>query len=441
MFQFPAQFESLRANLAEFIGTLFSSNVYQDAPLLRGAYFTSATQEGRPIDKVMQAMAAAFGVESALPTSDDRPPQAKSYFLGEMFSKVIFPDQGLAVRSSKESKRQRNLLYAYAAAGFAVAALLMVLPTLAFRRSEQLIDSTRAVIRSQKPEVSAGLSGLVPLQKQVSLLLEDQNTTRVSFGMDEGGTLLSTAGGLYAAFARAELIQPAFDYSNGQLRDFVRKQQGSNERLTREHLKYLEALKLHLVLSRSEEEPKLDEALSSWAAKAIADAYVAKTGHGSDRERAQSQAALYLALMARDPTLLLPRDAELVRAGREVLRHLDVPDLALYQLLEGSEKDRKGFALTLSDIVGGGVPQMKSTRTIRGAFTKDCFEGNISKQLKNGVKVSDGWVLGPARPRPIRASQRNRYPRSTSSSTSPNGESSSSRSSSTRPLICGSSWI
>jgi type VI secretion system protein ImpL len=49
----------------------------------------------------------------------------------------------------------------------------------------------------------------------------------------------------------------------------------------------------------------------------------------------------------------------------------------------------------MSDIVGGGVPQMKSPRTIRGAFTKECFEGVIGKQLKNGVKISDGWVLGP----------------------------------------------
>jgi type VI protein secretion system component VasK len=36
------------------IDGLFSENVYQDAPIFRGAYFTSGTQEGRIIDRLSE---------------------------------------------------------------------------------------------------------------------------------------------------------------------------------------------------------------------------------------------------------------------------------------------------------------------------------------------------------------------------------------------------
>ena len=42
--------------------TLFDQNVYQDGPIMRGVYFTSGTQEGSPVDRVMASMAEAFGV-------------------------------------------------------------------------------------------------------------------------------------------------------------------------------------------------------------------------------------------------------------------------------------------------------------------------------------------------------------------------------------------
>lgn len=398
IFQFPAQFEALREPATEFVRTLFGANVYQDTPLWRGAYFTSATQEGRPIDRVMQAMASAFGVERALAPGEERPLQTKSYFLQDMFSKVIFPDQALAVRSSRQSRRQRHLVYAYAASGFVAAALLMVFPTLAFTRNDQLIAQTHAVVRTQQPNPRAGLAGLVGLQQQVEKLVAEQARRRLSigFGMDEAQTLLSSTGALYAEWARAELTRPAFDQATSALREFVHHQQGGTERLGREQLRYLDSLKLHLLLSRQAGEPLPDDAQAAWVARMIADAWVARTGHASERALAESQAALYVTLLARDPRLALPRDPELVRQSRDVLRRLDVAELALFQLLEETERACKGDALTLGDIVGGALPQMRSARTVRGSFTKSCFDDTVSARLQSGVQISDGWVLGSA---------------------------------------------
>jgi type VI secretion system protein ImpL len=100
---FPQQLEALRPNLTLLAEHLFAENVYQDTPALRGVYFTSGTQEGRTIDRVMTAMAEAFGIEPAAAAAEPVI-EAKSYFLRDVFAKVIFPDKNVAVRNAKAER-------------------------------------------------------------------------------------------------------------------------------------------------------------------------------------------------------------------------------------------------------------------------------------------------------------------------------------------------
>src|SRR5262249_5600671 len=105
IYQFPQQFAVLRQNLAEFVGAVFADSGQEERPFLRGCYFTSGTQEGSPIDRVMNAMAEAFGIRKTLRRPTEPAGEGKSYFLRELFSGVIFPDEKLAVRNARELKR------------------------------------------------------------------------------------------------------------------------------------------------------------------------------------------------------------------------------------------------------------------------------------------------------------------------------------------------
>src|SRR5690606_20704098 len=49
---FPKQLAQLKENVDAFLREIFTESRYADAPLLRGAYFTSGTQEGTPIDRL-----------------------------------------------------------------------------------------------------------------------------------------------------------------------------------------------------------------------------------------------------------------------------------------------------------------------------------------------------------------------------------------------------
>ncbi len=62
IYSFPLQFALAYKRLGEFIGMLFRANPFQESSTLRGVYFTSGTQEGMPIDKLVGAMSEAFGI-------------------------------------------------------------------------------------------------------------------------------------------------------------------------------------------------------------------------------------------------------------------------------------------------------------------------------------------------------------------------------------------
>ena len=67
IFDFPQQFAGLKGLLGGFLEQVFERRrQLEERPFLRGVYFTSGTQEGTPIDRVMGTLARTFGVERRL---------------------------------------------------------------------------------------------------------------------------------------------------------------------------------------------------------------------------------------------------------------------------------------------------------------------------------------------------------------------------------------
>ena len=90
---FPQQMENLKAIVTSFVQQTFIKNRYQFQPYLRGIYFTSGTQDGTPIDRLMTSVAANFGFDRAVAQTPQQ--QGKSYFLGKLFREVVFPESEL----------------------------------------------------------------------------------------------------------------------------------------------------------------------------------------------------------------------------------------------------------------------------------------------------------------------------------------------------------
>lgn len=103
IYTFPQQFSSLNELIQSFLVEIFQSNRV-DKVLFRGVYFTSATQEGSPIDRIMGALANSFGLDRQVFAT--LPHQGKSFFINRLLHDVIFSESGLAgVNLKLEQKR------------------------------------------------------------------------------------------------------------------------------------------------------------------------------------------------------------------------------------------------------------------------------------------------------------------------------------------------
>jgi type VI secretion system protein ImpL len=119
---FPAQIASLRQPLQEFLDEIFMPNRYEGRPLLRGIYLTSGTQEGTPIDRMMSAVAATFGIDRQRLSGFSG--AGRSYFLTRLLKGVVFPEASIVSANPRVEKRQALLRWgAYAAAAVVVLGL------------------------------------------------------------------------------------------------------------------------------------------------------------------------------------------------------------------------------------------------------------------------------------------------------------------------------
>lgn len=98
IYRFPQQFHVIGPLLREFLGVAFNYRQDHQAPMLRGIYFTSGTQQGSPIDRVLGAIARSFNLSRdtlAAPTGAGR-----GYFLGALLRDLVFREMGLAATAA-----------------------------------------------------------------------------------------------------------------------------------------------------------------------------------------------------------------------------------------------------------------------------------------------------------------------------------------------------
>ena len=157
IFNFPQQFAGIRGLLGGFLEQVFgSSGRLDERPVLRGVYFTSGTQEGTPIDRVMGTLARTFGIERRLPAVAGT--RGKSFFLNRLLREVVFAEQGLVgTNRAMEARRGRLRL-----AGFAVTLLVGIALVAGWAVSYSRNKAYVAEIDAKIPELKKAVDALPP---------------------------------------------------------------------------------------------------------------------------------------------------------------------------------------------------------------------------------------------------------------------------------------
>ena len=105
-FAFPQQFAALKGLLGGFLEAVFAGGGSLDeTALLRGVYFTSGTQEGTPVDRVLGTLARAFGIDGRADTAAGA--RGKSFFLSRLMREVVFAEQGLVGENRRAETLRR----------------------------------------------------------------------------------------------------------------------------------------------------------------------------------------------------------------------------------------------------------------------------------------------------------------------------------------------
>ncbi|HQB43851.1 MAG TPA: type VI secretion system membrane subunit TssM, partial [Polyangiaceae bacterium] len=312
--QFPLEFTSLKSDLALFLETLFQKNAYQETPLFRGAYFTSGTQEGRPLDRVMAGMASAFGLRlDTAPGTQTIDP--KSYFLTEMFQKVVFPDRHLAVRTAVEARRRMWLQVGVGVGAVSLGAGIVIPGLIGYLNNRTLIQDSlsetqqaRLVDPNDRGELSSRIDALSHLRGHLDRLDRweaDGADWNHRFGMYTGQTLRPAVQAKYASTMNESFVIPSKTRLEQRLAAFHAA--GQAGAISPEvYVRYYDTLKTYLMLTEAEH---LDIA---WATPRLGSEWaeylrVAPTDRGASesliRKYLELQKAMRVAPATRDEVL------------------------------------------------------------------------------------------------------------------------------------------
>jgi type VI secretion system protein ImpL len=204
VFAFPQQMATLREPLTQWVADVFDSRGFGGQILLRGVYFTSGTQEGTPIDRLLGSIGRTFRASDAVTTP--RGP-GKAYFVGTLLKDVMIGESGLAgVNRRLELRNASLLLGAYIAAGL-VAAIGVAALTVSYNNNreflEQIGTDIAAFEQTAKVTPSSPLNAIVARLDGIRAVVESADRYRSStsflarWGLYEGRSLGNAARDAY----------------------------------------------------------------------------------------------------------------------------------------------------------------------------------------------------------------------------------------------------
>ena len=412
IYQFPLEFSGIKRNLSDLISATFQVNSFQGTPIFRGFYFTSGTQEGRPLDRVLGRMGQAMGIrppeQAAAPVVE-----SKSYFLHDVFMNVVFPDGDIAARSASEMRRQKIMRFAVSGAAAMLAVILAIPGIVSFSKNRAFLKETETVVRtaaaidwgSNRP-VSEKIAPLDPLRARLQDDLDTYHEEGPPFGM---GWRMYQGDDVRPSVTRA--------YIDNMQRGFVLPcKQRLEDKLKRFHgdpyITERTDLKTYLMLSDIEH---LDV---EWATTRFTKLWADLLKLSSDmdevslRKRLAPHVLYYFTLLKLNRALPLAGDPALIAAARKTLMSVPVQkryyDLFINSIIEETYGDNEtkmyppymlgevfnGRQAVLDKITSAQFQKTKAWKQVAGPYTEKghfAVVRNITDSV--GLLEREKWVV------------------------------------------------
>ena len=397
IYSFPQQLASLRDIANEFLTDCFRPSRLEARPLPRGVYFTSGTQDGMPIDRLLGTMAATFGLPRQAVTAFSG--RGRSYFLSRLIKEVVLGEAALVGLDKKVERRAKFISYGtYAACG----TLLLLLGgawLASYIGNSELIARVNASATTYN-EQAAALAKRGPMDTDLAAVLPPLNTLRrVRGGYEERDASIPVAltFGLYQGAKLGSAAQDAYSRAlNGMLlpRMIARVEGQLAAKLNAPDYVY-PLLKVYLVLGR--QGPLDPDLVMQWFSREVLAAYPS-----DDDAPTRDQLAAHAEALLQQPLTALNLDDQLIRQARDVLNRQPLATYS-YNRIMHSKQVLALSQWTVADKGGPGVSRVfqlnsgKSLDTgVPGIYTWSGYHDHFLQILPSVTQdiTEDGWVLG-----------------------------------------------
>lgn len=412
IFGFPQQFASIREPLARMLATIGKTTKYEMEPLVRGFYFTSGTQFGRPIDRLLGALSSRFGL--SLASGRMEAAKGRSYFLGDLLKRVVFPEAALAGRDPAAERRARLVKLGSIGAAALVTAIVALLWLVSYVRNAHLIaklDTQAGILR----KTEAGLPQGPISDSDVSQLLDALGEARAlpfastaptadrspgfSWGLGQKGTLRPQVEGAYRNLLNREFLPRLLLGLEDQLTQLngAEPAEGQDDRA-----EVYSVLRLYLMLGRAAGAP-----LDRQGILAAFDDRWANAFPGEDQTPTRQALHDHLASLLSGPMQPPRLNATLIASARDKVATLG-PGERVYAQMLADPALRALPPFTIAEVPGVGTSRLFTrkwgqplTAGIPGMFRHRYFITTVLPAIGRYAtrSANENWVTGEAGPR------------------------------------------
>ena len=399
IYTLPQQFASLKPVAEKFLREVFRPSRYEERVLLRGVYFTSGTQEGTPIDRLMSSLATTFGLHRQILSTFSG--KGRSYFITRPLRDVVFPEAELAGANLRVERWRAWIQRGAYAAALLITVTAALLWLTSYARNEMYVRA----VEKQRLEVERQIQALSPDQTDPAAALALLNAARaipggyadraagspwlMGFGLYQGDKL----GGEAQAIYQRLLLQALLPRIILRLEERLRQNAGNPGYL-------YDTLKIYLMMDDSE---RFDaKAVKGW----MEQEWQANLPRAITREQRDQLSAHLDALLAQAPLKSpIALDGGLIQNIRTLLNQAPLSQ-RIYERIKQNQRSAGAppdIGLTLA--AGPDTPRVLERKSgqplnsgIPGLYT---YNGYYQFFLNENPKLvgqlaDESWILGTA---------------------------------------------
>jgi type VI secretion system protein ImpL len=403
LYGFPTQMAALKRPVFDFLNQIFEPTRYHANATLRGFYFTSGTQHGTPIDRLIGALAKSFGAEQV--SAQAYSGLGKSFFLTDLILKVIIGEAAW-VSTDRAAVRRARIIKACLYSTVALAAVAMTgLWWLSYTHNRELISATQFAVadyaRQAGPYAHEAIIGDRDLHKVLPLLYKLRNlptgyATRetptpllATLGLSQRERLRTSAEQAYH-ISLERLFRPRLMFRLEEVLDANKSNPG-----------YIyEALKVYLMIAGVERADR--DLIIGWLRNDWSEHLYPGAPNAEGRKALEGELVAMLDLEGGDEPLVEPNWG-LIEECRRILARLSIADRA-YQLLKSQARQAiapdwvaahhggPDFATVFEAASGDSA----DTISLPGFYTYAGFQRGFIEKLPTIAEQlqRDNWVLG-----------------------------------------------